>query len=86
MENTADDPRQFAAAADVGGLPDVGIPPGVDTLFCACISTLNPTLWLNEIYVTATLESLMDRGMGARNNTTNRSGSGPAVSIRSSHL
>ncbi len=42
-------------------------------------------LWLKEIYVTVTLQSLMDRGMGARNNTTNRSGAGPAVRIRSCH-
>ncbi|KJA28402.1 hypothetical protein HYPSUDRAFT_33773 [Hypholoma sublateritium FD-334 SS-4] len=62
MENTADDPRQFAAATEAGDPPDGGIPPGVDTLFL-------------------TLQSLMDRGMGPRNNTSQRSGTGPAVTF-----
>lgn len=63
MENTADDPRQFAAAAEVGGLPDAGIPPGVDTLFRAHLSV---TILLNGLTKLNSNSPIFD---GSRNGT-----------------
>lgn len=83
MEDLTDDPREFAHPGNMA-FDEGGLPPDIDAFLRACLPGSYAKLPTYRS-VAVTLQSLMDRGMGARPSETVRINSENSVRLISNY-